>query len=115
MSTKPTWRTDAQNRPVGYFFFEADQKERTEDGENYIQFMTAASMDDAYDGHSPKAVVDRLNELFIPIFGEDRFEADAAEALHIVSECDPETHAKTMKTIREIFTKNGWTEAALSF
>lgn len=112
MSHTQKWRTDAQNKPIGYFFFESDQEVRTSDGEDYIQFYTSAKEDDDYDGHSPEEVVDRLNELFIPVFGEDRFEADAAEALHIVSECDPEEHEKTIKTIRDIFTKNGWIEGS---
>lgn len=103
------WPRDNENNIVGYFWFEEDQDERTLDGEDSLQFMTSPYRDDCFDRHSPSDVKARLEQLLHPIFLDD-LDIDASESLHMITNCNPEDHAKTTGKIRSVLVQNGWTE-----
>lgn len=91
----------------GFFFFEPDQKQRTADGEDYIQFYTGNNAHHA-DDNPPEEVYDLLRKLFEPEFG-DRVDIGAAESLHMVY-CPPKQHNKVIQRVRDMLAKAGWKE-----
>ena len=94
-------------KPVGYFMFEEDQDDRTEDGEAYLQFYTGANGKNA-DDNPPQEVYDTLEEILAPHF--PGILIGAAESMHMIDPCTPEEHGYTIEQIVEILTAAGWQE-----
>lgn len=94
---------------AGFFFFEPDQKQRTSEGENYIQFYTGNNARHA-DDSPPEEVYVSLRKLLEPEFG-NKVDIGAAESLHMIY-CPPKQHDKVIQKVRDVLTAAGWKEGS---
>lgn len=108
---KSTYKTGPEGNPVGYFSFPEDQEERTEDGEESLQFTTTNEPHEV-DDNPPPELYDSLEELFAEEIPE--LEIGHGENLHFLPKCDPEAHEETIETIRRVLTAAGWQEVDLA-